>query len=68
MKGKILAGLIRHFEGEIARHVVNVEVMLNNPMGIHDHSDLTGAISAELASIAEYEDRLSVLKKYFSGE
>jgi hypothetical protein len=45
--------------------VVNIEVMLNNPIGIHDHTDLTGAIEKELEVIAEYEEKLTTLNKYF---
>lgn len=67
MKEKILASLVKHFEGKITRHVVNIEVMLNNPMAIHDHTDLTGAIERELEIISEYEEKLMTLKKYFGG-
>jgi hypothetical protein len=65
MKERIVASLTKYLEGKITRHVVNIEVMLNNPIGIHDHADLTGAVESELATIAEYEDKLAVLKKYF---
>lgn len=67
MKEKILASLVKHFEGKITRHVVNIEVMLNNPMAIHDHTDLTGAIERELEIISEYEEKLMTLNKYFGG-
>lgn len=67
MKDRIVESMTKYLEGKITRHVVNIEVLLNNPIGIHDHSDLTGAIEAELGHIAEYEDKLAVLKKYFAG-
>ena len=44
---------------------MNVEIMLNNPMAIHDHTDWMSAMEAELAHIAEYEDKLEALTKYF---
>lgn len=44
---------------------MNVEIMLNNPMAIHDHTDWIGAVEKEIAQIAEYEDKLAVLQKYF---
>ncbi len=40
--------------------------MLKNPMAIHDHTDLMTAIENEMASIAEYMDKLEVLDKHFS--
>ena len=44
---------------------MNVEIMLANPMAIHDHTDLMSAIENEIKQISEYEDKLSVLEKYF---
>jgi hypothetical protein len=35
-------------------------------MAIHDHTDFMGAVELELAQIAEYEDKLEALTKYFS--
>jgi hypothetical protein len=61
----ILTTLTSYFEGNIARHKMNINVMLNNPLAIHDHTDYIGAIEKELQAIAEYEDKLAVLKKHF---
>jgi len=44
---------------------MNVEVYLNNPVGIGEHPDVMEAIEEELKAIAEYEDQLEVLEKYF---
>jgi hypothetical protein len=35
-------------------------------MAIHDHTDWMAAMEAEIAIIAEYEDKLEVLNKHFS--
>jgi hypothetical protein len=45
---------------------MNIDIMLNNPMAIHEHTDFMGAVELELAQIAEYEDKLEVLTKYFN--
>lgn len=55
-----------NFISGIEKHRMNVEVMLNNPLAIHDHSDWMGAMEKEIAMIAEYKDKLSVLNSYFS--
>jgi hypothetical protein len=44
---------------------MNVEIMLKNPMAIHDHTDWMDAVEKEMAIIAEYEDKLEVLNKHF---
>ena len=65
MKEQIIKALQLHFESQILKHKTNIDVMLENPMAIHDHTDLTGAIELELAIIAEYSDKLEVLNNYF---
>jgi hypothetical protein len=44
---------------------MNVDIMLNNPMAIHDHTDLMGAIEKEIDQISEYMDKLEVMEIYF---
>ena len=58
---KIIETLEASFKAEIARRVMNVQIMLANPMAIHDHTDYMGAIESELDKIAEAQDRLEAL-------
>jgi hypothetical protein len=66
MKEKLLNALEANFSAQILKHKMNVEIMLNNPMAIHDHTDWMSAVEIEISRIAEYEDKLEVLQKYFS--
>ena len=66
MKDKIIQTLKLHFEAHIQKHKTNIEIMLANPMAIHDHTDFMGAVELELAQIAEYEDKLEALLNHFS--
>lgn len=65
MKDYILSNLRQYFEANIIKHQTNIEIMLNNPMAIHEHVDYTGAIENELTKMAEYVDKLEVLNQYF---
>jgi len=65
MKDKIVNALIAHAKGDIEKHKMNVEVYLNNPAGIGEHSDILEAIENELNMIAKYEDQVEILNKYF---
>jgi hypothetical protein len=65
MRQEIINVLKQHFEAHILKHKMNVDIMLNNPMAIHDHTDLMDAIEKEVALIAEYVDKLEVMKTYF---
>ena len=64
MRIQILKTLEAHFRARIDKHVMNVEIMLENPMGIPEHTDFMESIEAELAHIAEYEDKLEALKHF----
>ena len=66
MRQQLIEASKKHFESHILKHRMNVEVMLNNPTAIMDHSDLMEAIEKEVAHIAEYMDKLEVMEKYFS--
>lgn len=66
MRKQIIEASRLHFISHIEKHKMNIEVMLANPIAIHDHTDLMGAIEKELEQIAEYEDKLEVLTKYFT--
>jgi hypothetical protein len=65
MKDKIKESLIAHAEGHIKKHSANVEIYLNNSIGIGEHSDILETIEKELEVIAKYDDQLHVLRKYF---
>ena len=62
MKNDILSALCKSFEAGIEKHAMNVRIMLNNPMAIHDHTDFMAAVELELAQIAEYKDKLEALE------
>jgi predicted DNA-binding ArsR family transcriptional regulator len=66
MKKKLIEASKEHFRAHITKHCMNVEVILNNPTAIHDHSDIMSAIEKEVEQIAEYMDKLEVIEKYFS--
>ncbi len=65
MREQLLAAVKAHAQGEIAKHRANVNIYLEHPVGIGEHSDITGAIGEELDKIARYHDQIEVLKQYF---
>jgi len=65
-RAEMLKALKSHAQGHIDKHKMNVEVYLNNSVGIGEHPDVLEAIEKELAVIAQYMDELEVLNRYFS--
>ena len=65
LRENILKNQITYYNGLIAKHSQNVEIYLNQPVGIGEHSDITEAIQVELDKIARYDDQVEVINKYF---
>lgn len=66
MRDQLINASEIHFKAHIEKHRVNIETMLRNPIAIPEHTDIMEAIEKELEIIAEYDDKLEVLNKYFS--
>jgi hypothetical protein len=65
MRNQLIQASKQHYLAHIEKHRINVEVILNNPTAIAEHSDIMDAIEKEVAQIAEYMDKLEVMEKYF---
>ena len=66
MRKEILKASRLHFKAHIEKHKVNVNNLLRNVVGVAEHPDIMETIEKELEIIAEYDDKLSVLNKYFT--
>jgi hypothetical protein len=66
LRSDIIDALIKKFESAISTHKVNVEIMLENTVGVGEHSNIIETIERELEIITEYDDKLKVLIKYFT--
>lgn len=67
MRQQMISVLKQHFTAQVQKHKMNVDIMLANPMAIHDHTDLMEAIEKEVEKISEYMDKLEVMEQYFKG-
>ena len=68
MREQLIRALLAHAQGDIAKHKANIEVYLEHPVGIGEHSNIIEAIEQELDMIAKYEDQVEVIKKHFMGK
>ena len=65
MRDDILANQITYYNGLIAKHKQNVEIYLNQPVGIGEHSDIMSAIETEITAIAQAHEKIEVINHYF---
>ena len=65
MRTTLLKALLSHAQGHLEKHKANVEIYLENSVGIREHSDVMEAIEKELDMVAKYHDQIEILQKYF---
>ena len=66
MKSRMIEALKASANGEIKKHLVNIDVYLHNPVGIGEHSNIMAAVEQELDGIAKQDDRLEACLLYTS--
>jgi len=65
MKNIIKNTLIDHARAAIAKHKINVEILMDNPQGVAEHPDIMATIEKEIEIISKYDDQIDVLKRHF---
>ena len=65
MREQMLRALLAHAQGDIAKHKANVEIYLEHPAGVGEHTDILESIEKELDIIAKYQDQIDIINKYF---
>ena len=65
MRDMILNASKSYYVGLINKHIANVEVYLRMTVGIGEHSDIQETIDKEIEKIAQFDDRLGMVIKYF---
>ncbi len=65
MLSRLTEALIMNAEGNMAKHKLNVEVLLNNPTGSAECSDYIETIQAEIDMLTHYEKQLATIKRHF---
>ena len=65
LRDSLVNSLIKHAEGQIAKHKMNVEIFLQKSVGVGEHNDILETIEKEVNAIGKYEEQIDVLKKHF---
>jgi len=65
MKTVIYKALWSHFKGQLEKHRANVHIHIDNPTGVAEHSDHIETLEKEIGLMAEYDEKLDVLERYF---
>ena len=58
---QLTLSLKHYFESNIERHKINVQVLMQNGVGVAEHPDIMKTIEDELGKIAEFKDKIEAL-------
>ena len=65
MNDKLFRTILKRYEAAIEDANFKIECICDHNMVIPEHVDITGEIDKLLQIIAEAEDKLSVMRKYY---
>jgi len=66
MSNQLLDAIIHKLEGEIAMAKANIQIYLDNPAGIGEHSDLAETVEKEVEKIAAAKEKIDTIETTFS--
>ena len=67
MNEMLFRTLLKRYEAVIEDANYKIEIICEQNLVIPEHIDITGEIDKLLQIIAEAEDKLSVMRKYYGG-
>lgn len=61
----LVKALAKKLEGDIAVAQANIDVYLEQSVGIGEHPDVVQAIETQVEVLANADEKLQILKKYY---
>tara|TARA_A100001035_G_scaffold162505_2_gene128571 strand:- start:6081 stop:6299 length:219 start_codon:yes stop_codon:yes gene_type:complete len=61
----LVKALAKKLEGDIAVAQANIDVYLEQSVGIGEHPDVVQAIETQIEVLAAADEKLQILKKYY---
>lgn len=61
----LVKALAKKLEGDIAVAQANIDVYLEQSVGIGEHPDVVQAIETQIEVLANADEKLQILKKYY---
>ena len=62
LRDSLVNNLIKHAEGQIAKHKANVEIYFTYPTGIGEHPDIIASVDSEIEKLTNAEEKLQTIK------
>ena len=66
MRDQLLTALRAYYVGNIEKHKMNIENLIEKNVGVAEHPDYMDTISKEVETLAKWDEQLQMLDKHFS--
>lgn len=64
-RDKLIDNIKSYLVGHLSKHRANIDNLLDNGVALAEHPDIIATIEKELGIMAEYQDKLELIEKYF---
>lgn len=64
----LVKALQQKYEAQASEHKMNIEVLLENQVGVAEHGGVLETIDAEMQKLAEAEDKLMMVNAHFASK
>jgi hypothetical protein len=61
----LIEASMSYMQAQAGKHKMNIDILLDNGVGLAEHPDIMETIENELEKMAEYHDKYEMLQNYF---
>ena len=65
---KHLKAILKKLEGKRDEHLADLQVYIDNPVGVGEHPDIGEVIEKKIEKIEELDSSIECIKKYFGND
>ena len=64
-RADLIDASMAYMQAQAGKHKMNIDVLLDNNVGLAEHPDIMETIESELEKMSEYCDKYEMLQNYF---
>jgi hypothetical protein len=64
----IIESIKKEYEGKRGQEIYDLQVYLNNPVGVGEHSDIAEEVKKKIEKLEKLDAQIDTISKYFTEE
>ena len=66
-RADLIEASMSYMQAQAGKHKMNIDILISSNVGVAEHPDVMESVEKELKVIAEYDDQLDMINKYFKS-